>query len=114
MAAHTYLAKVIKNEKSEMDKTEVQAEEVEEGRDSPGTPESREDLSSSRSRKNHWSVMEKLESKNRHGKVEMVNQVGKWGFVAINVMSNLIIGLVAMVERFKEPNEYVEAGYEMI
>ena len=112
MAVHTYLARVIKEE---ADKEEAKAaanadEETKstawEDSSKPTSATSSAEASKEKKLERKRLLMEKLKQGKRT-KPEWINQIGKIGFIVINVVSNFIIGIIALVEYLKEPEDYL-------
>ena len=112
MAVHTYLAKVVKDE---ADKLELEAErqkDEEQQQQEAWTPQNSASRTENGGKK--MSAKDVLKAKLKQGqkkskksKPEWVNHIGKIGFIVINVVSNFIIGIVALVEYVKDPEEYL-------
>ena len=109
MAIHTYLARVIKEEE---DKEEAKAADEEtkstawEDTSKPNSAASPVEARKEKNLDRKRLVMEKLKQGKRT-KPEWVNQIGKIGFIAINIVSNFIIGIIALVEYLKDPDDYL-------
>ena len=112
MGVHTYLASVIKEE---ADKEEAKAaanadEETKstawEDSSKPTSAASPAEARKEKKLERKRLLMEKF-NQGKRTKPEWVNQIGKIGFIVINVVSNLVIGIIALVEYLKEPDDYL-------
>ena len=110
MAVHTYLARVIKEE---ADKEEARAVDEEtkstawEDSSKPTSAASPVEARKEQKLERKRLFMEKLKQ-GKKSKPQWINQIGKIGFILINLLSNLIIGIIALVEYLKEPEDYLE------
>ena len=108
MAVHTYLDKVIKREanKTEQDDEQLQQQQQQQQQEEAWTTSRSASAVSKAGSTTSAKFRDKLKGKGK-SKAAWVNQVGKIGFIVINLVSNLIIGIVALVEYVKDPEDFL-------
>ena len=111
MAVHTYLAKVMKEEEEKHERKEEEAAEKEEQgksaweKSQPGSAKSKKEPEDENPQ--HADNSGGKKKKMKMSKPELVNFIGKWGFILINFLSNLVIGIVALVEYNRDIEEFL-------
>ena len=109
MAVHTYLAKVMKDE---AERLEAEAEKDEEEAPTPKAWSRPNSVSPNEEKKARkiiaQDLLKKKLKKHTMTKPEWVNYIGKLGFIIINVLNNVIIGIVALVEYLKKSEDYLD------